>query len=205
MLVRYQRSLTALGVWIDPKKTHQRGKIVSLFLYLSIMKEDKEKKGGFKKGNQLWKLAGDNIGRKTKYKPETLLKKAQEYFQHMDERAWNKIEFHGKDALECKIPLSPPYTFTGLYLFLGIDHKTWVNYESKDEFLPITTYVRNVIYTQKFEGASVGAYNPLIISRDLGLKEASEISVNTDKRLAVDDLFPPHWDDDDLKPKDEDE
>ena len=48
---------------------------------------------------------------------------------------------------------------------------------SKD-FTRVITHVENVIFTQKFEGATVGAYNANIIARDLGLIDHQEITKN---------------------------
>lgn len=113
--------------------------------------------------------------------PEELEKDCDEYFDQTDGRKWITTEFNGKDAKECKVPTETPYTWTGLYLFLAIDHKTWVLYEGRPEYIPICTRVRNIIYTQKFEGAAVGAFNANLISRDLGLADKKEIDRKTTK------------------------
>ncbi len=121
--------------------------------------------------------------------PQELWEDCVEYFQETDKRKWNEVQFNGKDAKECKVPTDTPYTLPGLYLSLGIDHKTWVDYEGREGFSPITSRVRNIIYTQKFEGAAVGAFNANIIARDLGLKEQSDVNLN-DSRKQTADLFP---------------
>lgn len=41
--------------------------------------------------------------------------------------------------------------------------------------MEVTTYVEEIIRTQKFEGAAVGAFNANIIARDLGLSDKKEI------------------------------
>jgi len=138
---------------------------------------------------QFWKQRSTRGRDKIFENPESLWDSCVEYLEKTDARKWLKTEFNGKDAIECKIPTETPYTFTGLYLYLDIDHKTWVLYEGREEFIPITTRVRNIIYTQKFEGAAVGAFNANIIARDLGLKESTDVNVN-DARKAVGDLFP---------------
>lgn len=131
-------------------------------------------------GNQFWKQRSKH-GRELIFSSPTILWEACcEYFETTDARKWHKTEFHGKEAIECKVPNETPYTFTGLYLFLDIDHKTWTLYEGREDFIPITTRVRNIIYTQKFEGAAVGAFNAQIISRDLGLTDKSDITSKGD-------------------------
>ncbi len=143
------------------------------------------------KGNEWWRPKG---GRPRLYKsPEELWQDCVEYFEETDKRKWQKTEFNGKDAIECKVPTETPYTLTGLYLSLGIDHKTWVDYEGREGFTPITTRVRNIIYTQKFEGAAVGAFNANIIARDLGLRDTQDVNLN-DSRKQTADLFPDELD-----------
>lgn len=41
--------------------------------------------------------------------------------------------------------------------------------KSKKEFLGVLKTAEMVIYTQKYEGAAVGFFNPRIIAKDLGL------------------------------------
>jgi len=134
-------------------------------------------------GNQFWKRRSKHGRDKIFETEESLWEACAEYFELTDSRKWIKTEFNGKDAIECHVPTETPYTWTGLYLYLDIDHKTWCLYENREEFIPITTRVRNIIYTQKFEGAAVGAFNAQIISRDLGLKDTSE--AKTDGKLEV--------------------
>jgi len=125
--------------------------------------------------NQFWKLRSKH-GRDLIFSSPTLLWEAcTEYFEATDKRKWNKIEFNGKDATKCEVPTDTPYTWTGLYLFLDISHTTWQDYETREDFIAICTRVRHTIYTQKFEGAAVGAYNANIIARDLGLTDKKEL------------------------------
>ena len=129
------------------------------------------------KGNQWWKLRSSH-GRNPKFEtPEQLWDASVEYFEATDSRKWNKIEFHGKDAERCIVEQETPYTKTGLYIFLDISKDTWVNYKERKGFLEVSTRVEGIIYTQKFEGASVGAFNSSIIARDLGLKDNSELTI----------------------------
>ena len=124
--------------------------------------------------NQFWKLRSKHGRDKIFQSPEILWEAACEYFEATDARKWVKTEFNGKDAVECHVPTETPYTWTGLYLFLDISHQTWVDYEERKDFIEISTRIRNIIYTQKFEGAAVGAFNPQLISRDLGLVDKRE-------------------------------
>lgn len=140
-------------------------------------------------GNQFWKLRSTH-GRDLIFSsPEIMWQACIEYFEVTDARKWYKTEFNGKDAIECKVPTETPYTLTGLFVFLDIDRKTWDLYRHREDFIPIVTRVEQIIYTQKIEGASVGAFNANIVARELGLKDVSDVNVN-DSRKATADLFP---------------
>jgi hypothetical protein len=107
--------------------------------------------------------------------PEVLLKDCEEYFEETDSRKWVKKDWVGKDAIEVERETQTPFTLTGLFIFLEIDRRTWDLYRIRPEFIPVITRIENIIYTQKFEGAAVGAYNGNIIARDLGLTDKREV------------------------------
>ena len=140
-------------------------------------------------GNQFWKLRSKHGRDKIFETPEILWEAACEYFEATDARKWVRKDWVGKDAIEVERETDTPYTWTGLYLFLDCSHTTWQDYEKREDFIAITARIRAIIYTQKFEGAAVGAFNAVIISRDLGLKDSTDVNVN-DNRKAVGDLFP---------------
>lgn len=135
---------------------------------------------GAPKGNQFWKLRSTHGRDMIFSSPSVLWEACKEYFEATDQREWIKVEFNGKDAVECHVPTAAPYTWTGLYLFLDISHTTWQDYEKREEFIAICTRVRNIIYTQKFEGAAVGAFNANLISRDLGLADKQDQNVKAE-------------------------
>ncbi len=75
----------------------------------------------------------------------------------------------------------------GLCIFLDISTQTFHDYaDNKDgrykDFIDITTRIKEILRTQKFEGAAAGFLNPNIIARDLGLKEKTE-NENTNTNL----------------------
>lgn len=121
--------------------------------------------------------------------PTILWEACVEYFEATDARKWTKKDWVGKDAIEVTRESSAPYTLTGLFVFLGIDRKTWDLYRTREDFIPVIDRIEQIMYTQKFEGAAVGAFNANIISRDLGLKDASEVNISANRK-AVADLFP---------------
>lgn len=131
-------------------------------------------------GNQFWKLRSKHGRDKLFATPELLWDAACEYFQWCDKNPWIRIDFKGKDADQVEIPTSRPYTLTGLCLYLGCNQAYFRTFKCqlpKDEidFNTIITRIEEVIETQQFEGAIVGAYNANIIARKLGLSDKAEI------------------------------
>lgn len=143
------------------------------------------------KGNQFWKLVGRAWDKeKTFSGPEELWIKAIEYFQWCDENPWYKndpVKAGDHFGETVKTPTQRPYTISGLCLFLGISQDTLLNYEKKEgyeAYFGITRAIKEIIYTQKFEGAAVGAFKENIIARDLGLVDKREDTANPFKELS---------------------
>lgn len=130
------------------------------------------------KGNSFW-LKRTTHGTDKKFTVDELWMAACEYFEECDNNPWTKKTWVGKASKEEEIPIQRPYTIKGLCLFLDIDEDTFSNYENKtgyEDYFGIARRIRMIIYTCKFEGAIVGAFNSNIIARDLGLADKREIS-----------------------------
>ena len=146
-------------------------------------------------GNQWWKLRSKHGRDKIFSNPDILWEACCEYFEATDNRKWVKKDWVGKDAIEVERETETPYTISGLCLFLGIDENTWRVYRSGDsykDFFQVVTRVEQIIYTQKFEGATVGAFSANIIARDLGLSDKHELdhAINSE-RNRITQLFKP--------------
>jgi len=84
-----------------------------------------------------------------------------------------------------------------LCIYLGITEQTWLNYqnnESYKDFFEIFTHVRDIIENLQLEGATVGAYNPSIIARKLGLVDKQDHttkgeSINGLEKLTTEELI----------------
>lgn len=141
------------------------------------------------KGNQFWKLRSKH-GRDLIFSSPTILWEACcEYFEATDSRKWVRKDWVGKDAFEVQRETETPYTLSGLFLFLDIDKTTWDLYKERKDFIGITTRVQQIMFTQKFEGATVGVFNANIIARELGLRDGSDITSGGEKLgLPLDEL-----------------
>lgn len=123
--------------------------------------------------------------------PTILWEACVEYFEATDQRKWVRKDWVGKDAIEVERETDTPYTLTGLFVFLDIDRKTWDLYRNREDFIPVVTRVEQIMYTQKFEGATVGAFNANIIARDLGLKDNTQTDINIQEIPKIEYEMPP--------------
>jgi hypothetical protein len=131
------------------------------------------------KGNNYWEFRNKH-GRDFKYTPEAFWDEAVNYFEWMSGKVWNKKEAIKSGELAGQlidIPTSTPMSIQSFCLFADIDENTFSRYEKEkgyEDFWAITTRIRGIIESNQFEGATVGAYNPNIIARKLGLADKSE-------------------------------
>ena len=144
---------------------------------------------GAPKGNQFWKLvAREDWASEKKYSsPKELWEKGCEYFEYMDKNPWQKVDAAkagDRFGEHVVIPTPRPYTLSGLCLYLGITEQTLSNYEKKEgyeAYFGVAHTLKRICYTQKYEGAAVGAFSASIISRDLGLVEKKDFTTAGDK------------------------
>lgn len=141
------------------------------------------------KGNNYWQFAGKH-GRSFKYTPDNLWLEALDYFKWMSDRVWNKNEAikSGDMAGELvQVPTSTPLSIESFCVFADISTDTFRNYNSNTDnykdFFEVSTRIKTIIETNQLEGATVGAYNPNIIARKLGLVDKKEdVSKGKNKR-----------------------
>jgi hypothetical protein len=152
---------------------------------------------GAPKGNQFWKNRSKHGRDKIFSSPEMLLQAAVEYFDWCDANPWYKHDFVGKDATEVWKATERPYTMSGLCVYIGCCEQTIRDYKKeRKDFVEVITHIETIIYTQKFEGATVGAFNSNIIARDLGLRDKQDIDQKLDiktvsvKVITSDDVPP---------------
>jgi hypothetical protein len=134
------------------------------------------------KENKFWLLRSKH-GRDKIFETSTILwEEACRYFEWCSKNPWYKIDFKGKTVKRVKIPTERPLTLTGLCLYLGVNTKYFHDFKktASEDFSEVITRIEETIYTQKFEGATVGAFNANIIARDLGLTDKQEIGIDFD-------------------------
>lgn len=133
----------------------------------------------FAKRNELWKLAQNYMRKDRRYEADTLMMKILQYFVWADDNPLieNKlVTYEGVSNLE-EIPKLRATTITGCCLFLGIPDKTWRDWrQERMDLSPVLRFAESWMYQRKFDGAAAGLLNPMIISRDLGLAEKTEVT-----------------------------
>ena len=132
-------------------------------------------------GNQFWKNRTKHGREKIFTDPNVLWQAACEYFEDTDNRKWTKKDWVGKDAMEVDRKFDTPYSKSGLCLYLDCDWRTIeaLKEDENKDFLHIISRIEKVIYTQKIEGASVGAFNANIVARELGLADKQDVTSKT--------------------------
>ena len=131
---------------------------------------------GAPKGNEYWKLRSKDGRDKIFETPEDLANACNEYFEFVQNNPLYEAQIAKyKDYAELvQVPKMRAMTIQGLCNFIDISVKGFELYETRKDFIPITTRVRQIIYNQKFEGAAGGFLNPNIIARDLGLQDKQQ-------------------------------
>ena len=124
-------------------------------------------------GNRFWE-ARSTHGRKPIFSdPEQLWDACCQYFQWVEDNPlWEvKSYMYQGQPVQDKIPKMRAMTKEGLCIFLDISVRCWDAYCQRDDFIPVTTRVMDIIRTQKLTGAAADQLNANIIARDLGLKD----------------------------------
>lgn len=131
-------------------------------------------------GNQFWKLRSKHGRDRLFATPELLWEAACEYFEWCENNPLIEVDFRGKDAAQVELPKMRAFTMEGLCRYLDANTRYFKDFEKNcpDDFSPIITRIKEIIYDQKFTGAAAGFLNPNIIARDLGLKDASKQEIS---------------------------
>jgi hypothetical protein len=126
--------------------------------------------------------------------PQSLWEAACDYFKWVKLNPWYKKEWKSDFGL-VDVPVGRPMTIKGMCIHMGANSEYYRNFkntlspEDRVVFSSVINKIDEIIYTQKFEGAALGAFNANIISRDLGLADNQNVNLS-DNRKEVGDLFP---------------
>lgn len=143
-----------------------------------------------------WKQALGHGRRRYKYLTvDELLEACAGYFEWIEANPLQEAKafsYEGQVTVE-SLPKMRAATLSGMCMFIGINPTTWGEWRNpkeptkyRPEFRETMLQIEAVIHEQKFTGAAAGLLNPIIISRDLGLAEKSEVSAPGGGPIALD-------------------
>lgn len=141
------------------------------------------------------KVAKNKVGAPRKIStPEILWLHFVNYRKWNEEHPWYKAEVIKSGQLAGQIvnvPTQRPLSWFSFYSWLRTNNIASKAREYKDnskgaysEFSAIITRIDEEIFTHKFEGACVGAFNPSIIARDLGIADKQELKT-TESQIVI--------------------
>lgn len=137
-----------------------------------------EEKKSYNVGNQFWK-ARSSHGRKPLWSnPEDLRDACYQWFQWVEDNPlteYKVAQFQG-EQVSMEVPKMRAMTLAGLCIYLGMNQVTWREYAKKNDFSSVCEEIEQVIYNQKFVGASADLLNSSIIARDLGLADKKDLT-----------------------------
>lgn len=126
---------------------------------------------------KLWEKVNP-VGRPRRFKtPKLLWEACCRYFEDVEKNPLHETKafcYQG-EVTKTTIPKMRAMTLKAMRLHVGISEKGWANYRERDEFVGVVLAVEEIIYTQKFEGASADLLNPNLIIRDLGLADKQDL------------------------------
>jgi hypothetical protein len=147
----------------------------------------------FQIGHKYWMLRTKDGRDKIFPTPEDLFNAANEYFKYVLENPFKETVVQKRkinrdeEVIELvEVPKMRPMTLEGFCNFIDISVKGFRLYEERDNFIPITTRIRQIIENNQFEGATAGFLNPNIIARKLGLTDKSEVKITEEQPLFPD-------------------
>lgn len=131
------------------------------------------------KSNQFWK-ARSKHGRDKIFKtPDVMFEAAVEYFTWCEDNPLEKAIVYQGAVSDSTEKLMRAMTISGLCIYWGTHSEYLTKFDSDlnietdegKDFSRVIKTIKEIIRTQKFEGASAGLLNPNIIARDLGLTD----------------------------------
>lgn len=135
------------------------------------------------KGNQLWQLSAKKIldGRRSFQWPHELLEELVNYFNWIQDNPLNEAKltsFQGTNALE-NLPKMRAVTQQSMYLYCGISRSKWGDYRLGNDiegFKEVVEWAEDMMHSINFEGGASGLLNAMLVARQLGLAERTELT-----------------------------
>ena len=143
-------------------------------------------KYAFQPGNQFWRLRNhSSCGPAPKFETaDDLWQAAVAYFEWVEENPLQEEKlFHFQGSItRAEVSKMRAMTIAGLCLHMGVSETAWHGWRQeggqyyRPDLAETAATIDAIIREQKFTGAAADLLNPVIIARDLGLSDKSEIS-----------------------------
>lgn len=125
------------------------------------------------------------------YTPKELIEKAVEYFNIADGRRWEKPIYVGRDGRLEHLQLKVPFSIESFCVHANISKNVFNDYADRINRVKPTTkegkktakeykiacdWIKNVIFSQNYEGGAIGVFNHNLVSRKLGLIDKQDVT-----------------------------
>lgn len=135
------------------------------------------------KGNQFWKLRSKHGRDKLFATPELMWEAACEYFEWVENNPLYETKgfaFQGVVTTE-EFPIMRAMTLSQLCFYLNCNEAYFRTFKAQlppgeQDFNTVINDIEQIIYNQKFQGASGNLLNANIIARDLGLTDKTDVT-----------------------------
>jgi hypothetical protein len=140
-------------------------------------------------GNKFY-LRVSKHGRDKLFKsPKLLWEAAEEYFTHVDNNPWTKVEHKGSKAKAVNVNVRVPYTMEGLTNYLKCSINYFNTFErtisvddpDREGFLYTINLIRQVVRENKLTGASAGFFKENVIMYWEGLRKDANVETEEQK------------------------
>jgi len=145
-------------------------------------------------GNQFWKLRSKHGRDKLFASPELLWQAACEYFEWVEKNPLYECKAFAYQGIIVTqdIPKMRAMTLSQLCFYLNCNEAYFRQFkaqlpDNEKDFSTVIQSIENIIFNQKFQGASADLLNANIIARDLGLMDTNMLKI-VDESKAVDAL-----------------
>ena len=128
------------------------------------------------KGNQFYKLVKNwKIGADRIYQPNELWGAFVKYCEWIEANPMPEEKVFGT-GFRTTVGKMRAMTVKGFCIYANMSYSTFQRYEDDEAYCTITLRIKDIIFTQKFEGAASDILNPSIIARELGMPDKKEVT-----------------------------
>lgn len=128
------------------------------------------------KGNQFYKLVKNwKHGADRKYQPDELWEAFVKYCEWVEANPIPEEKVFGTGFCT-SVGKMRAMTIKGFCIHANMSSQTFLDYDKQEAYFGITKRIKDIIFTQKFEGAASDMFNANIIARELSLVDLKEVS-----------------------------